>query len=844
MLRSGVFVVHRFNPDLGVGRVVTSDSRQLVVAFSGAEESLVFTPDADALVPFDLVPGLYIRLVSDDAMAELAAAMSDGRWRLVDGREVSEEDFWPVPVDESPVDMLVKGTIGHLQDFVNRLHAMKLERLREADGLGSFLGGRIRLYPHQLHAAQAACATDPVRWLLADGVGLGKTVEACLIMNRLIHTGRAERILVVVPESLTVQWLGELWRKHHHVFVLLDDQRIAEVERDQGPDFNPFEVHRRTIVSQDYLAQNPRLVEMAVAAGIDLLVVDEAHHLQRLPGHAGNSLHRSIAPIAGSGRHVLLLTATPLEDDAFGFMRLVQLLRPEDLPEGRPLLEYLEEGRPLPPCTSATRAADIGGWPERVPAPVDIDEAGWAALRALEENMRRRSAPNVAAKLRKAELIFRASSSPSSLTDFLKDRDPETEALIAAATRCDPRLNWLVEAVGEWRRRGEKSLIFVARRDTLEVVKRTLERRAHLRVGLFHEDLPTKRRDVEVARFRLSDGPSILLSTECGGEGRNFEFCDRLVLFDLPWDPGVVEQRIGRLDRIGRDHPTEVVYFRPPSGVAGVVPRLYEGLGLFRESVGGLGRELKAIAGEIERAAVDGPEELGLDSFEQVLLRTDEARSRVQEAVYHQLHRNRYDETMAPGILARVPTELEATTASVVLGSAARFGFEVEQQSGADCWFIGLEGETLVDRLPGVLPGARFLGTFDREEGVARETIDFFASGHPLVEGLLEELQEGGRGRVACFEITGDEEIFGLLGLSKCNGGLEVEAVDSLGRLRPDIVTFVMSSECRLRRADHRTWTTMPGWGEAVRAMAAKLEKNDSPDAVAAFRVRAPVAVR
>ncbi len=238
---------------------------------------------------------------------------------------------------------------------------------------------------------------------------------------------------------------------------------------------------------------------------------------------------------------------------------------------------------------------------------------------------------------------------------------------------------------------------------------------------------------------------------------------------------------------------------------------------------------------------MDGPEHLDLDSFEQVLLRTDEVRTRVQEAAYHQLHCNRYDESMAAEILARVPADLETTTSAVVLGSASRFGFEVEQQSGADCWFIGLEGETLVDRLPGVLPGARFLGTFDREEGVARETIDFFASGHPLVEGLLQELQEGGRGMTACFEIDGEEDALGLLGLTKRDGRLEVEAIDSQGRKRPDIVALVMSSECRLRQADHRVWTSMPAWPDAVRRMAAKLVGGVAPDAVAAFRVRPSV---
>ena len=99
---------------------------------------------------------------------------------------------------------------------------------------------------------------------------------------------------------------------------------------------------------------------------------------------------------------------------------------------------------------------------------------------------------------------------------------------------------------------------------------------------------------------REIDGPSLLVSTECGGEGRNFEFCRRLVLFDLPWKPSVVEQRIGRLDRIGRRIPVEVVYFRPPTGLGRDVVRLFEGLGLFREPLAGLETQLAHVQGALE----------------------------------------------------------------------------------------------------------------------------------------------------------------------------------------------------------------------------------------------------
>ena len=133
----------------------------------------------------------------------------------------------------------------------------------------------------------------------------------------------------------------------------------------------------------------------------------------------------------------------------------------------------------------------------------------------------------------------------------------------------DPRLAWLLSQAPRWRNDGDKTLVFVAHRETLEMLRTALSHRAQLATGVFHEDLSPAQRGTEVARFREAEGPSLLVSTEAGGEGRNFEFCRRLVLFDLPWKPSVVEQRIGRLDRIGRRIPVDIVYFRPPAGVTG-----------------------------------------------------------------------------------------------------------------------------------------------------------------------------------------------------------------------------------------------------------------------------------
>ncbi len=866
MWKPGDRLSHRYNPDLGPGRVVEASGRRLWVEFPDSEQILVFGADSDALAPLELAAGSRARVEATGEEVIVEEVAESGLVRLKGGRELPLFELWPLPAASSPIELLARGEIGAWEDFVNRLDGLRLRRLRQAAGLGSFLGGRIRLFPHQLYVAERACRRllptspppagegerqpeeQPVRWLLADEVGLGKTVEACLIMNRLIHTGRAERTLVVAPDALTVQWLGELWRKHHQIFVLLDDQRLKDVEREYGGGFNPFEVYRRAIVGLDELISRRRLSEQAVEAGIDLLVVDEAHHLKRPPGHPGNPAYRALEPIAALGRSVLLLTATPLEDDAHGFFRLLQLLRPEELPEDS-FEERLRRRLPLPPCASATRRVDVGGLPPRVPVPVELaapaDAEGWALLERLVQLEWERPASGLAAPWRKADRVFRALASPATLLPLIAESDRQTAVLAEQARDADPRLAWLVEAAARWHQQAEKTLVFVAHRESLDLLKAAIERGGRQRAGIFHEELSVKRRDLEAAGFRLADGPSLLISTECGGEGRNFEFCHRLVLFDLPWNPAVIEQRIGRLDRIGRDRPTEIVYFRPPGGLSRAIVRLYEKIGLFEEPLGGLERELRHVAREIERVALATSGAVDASVFDTVLEEAKEANARVRKAAYHELLREPYRAQMAAGILNRVPPDLEALNEDVVLRAAARFGFEVEEQGVAAkvgkrnqrTWLIEHGALSLVDHLPGVPEGSRYLGTFDRAAGVDRETIDFFAAGHPLVEGILAELEDGRRGRVALLQIAGDEDVLGLLAVYRRGPDFELVAVDARGR-RPDLAVSLIDDLDRRERVDARKWTSQPTWEQGIRRLAESLPDGEPPQAVAVFRVR------
>ena len=163
---------HKFNPDLGPGRVEQVDGRRVVVYFPGADTRLTLAADDAALRPMPLREGQKARLEGEEEPVVVDEILA-GTARLADGRVVTSTLLWPLAPPDDPVDRLSALQTDRAAAFRNRVDGLLLSEIRQARGLGSFLGGRIGIFPHQLHVAERAAAADPVRWLLADEVGLG-----------------------------------------------------------------------------------------------------------------------------------------------------------------------------------------------------------------------------------------------------------------------------------------------------------------------------------------------------------------------------------------------------------------------------------------------------------------------------------------------------------------------------------------------------------------------------------------------------------------------------------------------------------------------------------------------
>ena len=283
----------------------------------------------------------------------------------------------------------------------------------------------------------------------------------------------------------------------------------------------------------------------------------------------------------------------------------------------------------------------------------------------------------------------------------------------------------------------------------------------------------------------------------------------------------------------------EVVYFRPAAGIGRDVVRLFEALGLFREPLAGLEPQLAPVEGALEEIALDPAASLSDARFDALVGSAHEARTRIREAAYQQLHRDPYRPAMAPALLARVPKELDELNQEVVINAAIGLGFTIAHPPGHRVFSIELGSGATVDGLPGVPAGSGYVGTFDREEAVENEFIDFFASGHPLVEGLFAHYEESALGRAVRFEMkmgTGDRcgtdrDLQGRPRVRSGGDRRRRQSPSGLGRGGPEAAD---------RRAARYVGAAAKDqdWRSMVRRLGAQLDPTRRLHAVAAIEVR------
>jgi ATP-dependent helicase HepA len=504
-----------------------------------------------------------------------------------------------------PHDRLLNSQVDRLDWFRLRKDCLRHQYEQQQSELMGLTGGRVSLIPHQLYIADEVGNRFAPRVLLADEVGLGKTIEAGLIIHQQLVSGRAKRILIIVPESLMHQWLVEMLRRFNLKFSIFDHDRCVETAGED--DSNPFSTEQLVLVNLGFVTKNPKWYEALISEDWDLMVVDEAHHLnwqQDNPSMEYQCIEQLAQVIPG----VLLLTATPdqlgheshfarlrlLDSDRFydyqKFIEeeshysevadaanalvekeqltndqestLIALLKETDISEQlvtlnsdnsanqtevrQQLLKQLLDRHGTGRILFRNSRNTIKGFPAREihPAPLTMPEQYQDTINEFMLS----DCPEALANSKQAKFIF--------TPEMLYGLDHQSEKW----TDFDPRVDYLIDLLKSLKK--EKVLIICAHAQTAIDLEAVLRVKEGIRAAVFHEGLSIFERDKAAAYFAQDeDSAQLLLCSEIGSEGRNFQFAHHLVLFDLPLNPDLLEQRIGRLDRIGQ---TEVIRLHAP----------------------------------------------------------------------------------------------------------------------------------------------------------------------------------------------------------------------------------------------------------------------------------------
>ncbi|WP_445946474.1 RNA polymerase-associated protein RapA [Shewanella sp.] len=774
--------------ELGLGTVVQVEGRMVTLLFPATGENRMFSRAEAPLTRVIFNPNDTVESHEGWSITVSEVVEKD---QLVVYHGIHSETGETVSLRETllshnvrfnkPQDRLFAGQIDRLDRFGIRYQCQLLRHKLASSDLLGLQGPRVGLIAHQQWIAHEVGRRYAPRVLLADEVGLGKTIEAGLIMHQQLLTGRAERILVIVPDTLRHQWLVEMLRRFNLRFSVFDEDRCVEAYADND---NPFYTEQLVICSLELLRKKKRL-DQALDADWDLLVVDEAHHLE-WSEDAPSRAYQIVEALSEVVPGVLLLTATPdqlghqshfarlrlLDPDRFydydaflaeelGYQAvaeaaealssdkklndiainsLTELLSEKDITPSLRLIQatdvdaeqqqaardgLLQElldrhgtGRVL----YRNSRASVKGFPKRIfnPHPQTMPEQYVTAERVNAMMSGKKTPQAKALEALSPEKLYQAFESDS-----------------ASWWKFDTRVDWLIEFLKS--HRSKKVLIIASQAETALSLEEALRTREGIMATVFHEGMSIIERDKAGAYFAQEDaGAQALICSEIGSEGRNFQFASHLVLFDLPLNPDLLEQRIGRLDRIGQKNDIQIhLPYLEGTAQERLMQWYHQGLNAFELTCPSGHVLFNEFSEELTQVLCEDD----ADAMTQLLNHTQHKYKELKQAMEKGrdklLEINSHGGARAAALVERLAQRDSDTH---LVGSVIRLWdiIGVDQEDNGENTIVLRPSEhMLFPTYPG-LPEDGITVTFDRETALSRDDIAFISEEHPLVQTGLD----------------------------------------------------------------------------------------------------------
>lgn len=787
--------------NLGLGIVTAVDNRTVTLSFPASDEQRVYAVAVAPLTRVQFQKGDRVTSV-DGWQLDIEDVVENQGVALYLGKRVDtqEESILPeMQLDHKvsfskPQDRLFSAQIDRSDRFALRYRALKHQQAQFQSELRGMRGIRASLIPHQLHIAKEVGQRLSPRVLLADEVGLGKTIEAGMILQQQLFSGRVDRVLVLVPESLQHQWLVEMLRRFSLNFSLFDEERCADFtkkdEDNNDISENPFETEALVIASINWLSANPQRAKQVLDADWDMLIVDEAHHLEwdeQNPSMA----YQFVAQLSKQISAVLLLTATPEQLGQESHFARLALLDPDRFYDYHAFVEEQKQYQPVADAVatllndkplSAKEQESIS----ELLAEEDVEPMFRIINSDASEEQRREVRQELISELidrhGTSRVLFRNTRQgvkgfphriyneivlemPTQYANALKVMGMmwgnKMEDLLyperlfqrmnpnAKWHEFDPRIEWLITFLKN--HRDEKILVICKQADTAIQLEQVLREKEAIRSAIFHEKMSIVERDKASAYFaQQEDGAQVLISSSIGSEGRNFQFARRLVLFNLPDNPDLLEQSIGRLDRIGQKHDIEIYVPCFNHSTQLILAEWYHrGLNAFEETCPMGATLFREFHAELTAYLLNPERSEAFEAFvEQTHKRQQQLKVELEKGRDRLLELNSNGGETAQQLAQAIAEQDDnPQLVNFALNLFDVIGLE-QEDLGEKSIVISPTGHMLVPDFPGLSEEGNTV-TFDRELALMREDVLFLTWDHPMIRNGIDLITSGDIGKSA-----------------------------------------------------------------------------------------------
>jgi ATP-dependent helicase HepA len=773
--------VSQTEPKLGLGIITEFANRRVTISFPAAGEIRTYAIEQAPISRVTYKEGDSISNHEDEQFTVIGVDQTEDLIRYL--AKASDESKAVKTISEvelncfiqftSPLQRLTSGHYDRNRAFRIRYETLKHKHRLQQSETNGLLGARTSLLAHQVYIADQVSKRHAPRVLLADEVGLGKTIEAGMILHAQIHNGLVRRALIVVPSTLIHQWLIEMLRRFNLRFSVFDQERFDSLT-EEGID-NPFETEQLVICDQKLLLKS-NIHEKALSASWDMLVVDEAHHLHW--SETENSPeYQSIEALAKHSHGVLLLTATPEQAGIESHFARLRLLDPDRFHNLNEFIEQEKNYQKITQLVGSLQALDDDeALPKEVITTLGVDSETLSKQQAIQQLLDQHGTGRILFRNTRQAVKGFPNRILNAYPLELDPNAPQTE-VAEDNIKHNPAVSWLSNFLDTTRE--DKTLIICRSAELALTLEAYLRLRLGFRTAAFYEGLNIIERDRAAAYFAdKEEGAQALICSEIGSEGRNFQFARHLVLFDLPENPDLLEQRIGRLDRIGQANDVQIhVPYLLESRQEGLFRWYHNGLDAFTHSCAAGYALYEHFSVELEQYLkdkdFDSPESITF--IQQAREKRDEAMAALQTGRDPLLELNSCQPDIAEAIIEKIESEEESSLLSSYMERQFNL-YGVEQDYQTDHTLIIHPGEHMLEQhFPGLQEDGNTL-TFHRLKALVRDDIEFVTWEHPMVTDLIDQTLSGELGNAALAKIS-------VKGIEP--GTLFLEAIFALNSMAP-----------------------------------------------------------